>query len=160
MRRASLSIVSANSVTASSAPCSPQPAIYGIVSPSTARPTLDADQQRDGVDDHLGLRPRVLLIVDAERVRALVDQRPQLRVGRRARVDDDPLGLRVAPAAGRPGDRLECHRVPERLGERRSGASRCACESPVSGSHGGSSGDRLDAGQRLGLGDARTRMRS
>ncbi len=42
IRRATASIVSANSVTASSAPSSPHPARYGIVSPSTARPTLAA----------------------------------------------------------------------------------------------------------------------
>ncbi len=42
MRRATWSIVSANSVTASRAPSSPHPDTYGIVSPSTASPTVDA----------------------------------------------------------------------------------------------------------------------
>lgn len=41
-RRASSSIVVANVVTASRAPVSPQPAIYGIDSPPTSSPTLAA----------------------------------------------------------------------------------------------------------------------
>src|ERR1700722_9917018 len=49
-----------------------------------------ADHKRDGVDDHLSPRPGVALIVDAERVRALVDQRPHTRVPRGPLIDDDP----------------------------------------------------------------------
>src|SRR5450755_2149723 len=40
-RRATWSIVPANSLTTSSAPSSPQPAMYGIVSPPRSSPTLD-----------------------------------------------------------------------------------------------------------------------
>lgn len=46
-----------------------------------------------------------------------MDQRSQPRVGGRVGVDDDPLVLRVAPAARRSADRLERHGEPQRLGE-------------------------------------------
>jgi len=53
--------------------------------------------QRDRVDHHL----RSSVISDPERVRALVDQRAQLRVCRHVDIDDDPLRLGVTPPAGR-----------------------------------------------------------
>lgn len=68
-----------------------------------------------------------------------MDQRPQLRIGRRVGVDDDLLGLLVAPPAGRAVDRLEAASRPSDRANAAHGSSRCACESPVSGAHGGSS---------------------
>ena len=75
------------------------------------------DNETDGVDDHLGLRPGILLIVDAHRMRDLVDQNPHPRVRRLSGVDDDPLPLVVAPAACWPVDRLERDGEPERASE-------------------------------------------
>src|SRR5215212_8580363 len=47
----------------------------------------------------------------------LVDERAQPRVGGAVGVDDDLLGLGVAPAAAAAGDRLKRDGVAERLGE-------------------------------------------
>jgi hypothetical protein len=44
-----------------------------------------------------------------------------LAFGRRIDVDDDPLGLLIAPSPGGPVDRLEADGEPERLGERLNG---------------------------------------
>jgi hypothetical protein len=70
--------------------------------------------ENDALDHHLGLRPRTALIVDPQPVRALVDQRPQPRVRRRVGIHDDPFVLQLAPAARRPGDRLERHSEAQR----------------------------------------------
>jgi hypothetical protein len=73
--------------------------------------------QGGGVDDDFGLGSRVVLVVDSEGVDGLVDERAQPRVGGAVGVDDDLLGLGVAPAAGAAGDRLKRDGVAERLGE-------------------------------------------
>jgi hypothetical protein len=73
--------------------------------------------ENDGVDDHLSLRPGILLIVDPHGMRDLVDQNPDSRVRRLIGADDDSLALVVAPAARRPVDRLERDGEPERVSE-------------------------------------------
>jgi hypothetical protein len=45
-----------------------------------------------------------VLVVDAEGVDRLVDERAQPRVGGTVGVDDDLLGLGVAPATGAAGE--------------------------------------------------------
>jgi len=47
--------------------------------------------KRGGVHDHFGLRPGVLVVVDAESMDRLVDEHAQPRVGRQAGVDNDLL---------------------------------------------------------------------
>jgi hypothetical protein len=55
------------------------------------------DDEADSVDDHLSLSPGILLIVNAHRMRDLVDQDPNPRVRGLLGVNDDPLVLRVTP---------------------------------------------------------------
>jgi hypothetical protein len=64
------------------------------------------------------LLARVGLVVDPERVRGLMDDDPQLRVGRRVGVDDDALVGPVAPASGAGGRGLEGDGVAARARER------------------------------------------
>jgi hypothetical protein len=150
IRRAIVSIVSANSVTASKAPSSPHP-------DTRDRLAVDGEtdrrrgQQRDRLDHHLGLRARMRPIVDPQRVGALVDQRSQPRVGRRVGVDDDPPVPRIAPAARRPVDRLERHGEPERLGERLHRLDQVRMRVPGQRFARRLEQHRLDPGQRLGL---------
>lgn len=78
--------------------------------------------QGGGVDDDFGVGSRVALAVDSEGVNRLVDERAQARVRGSAGVDDDLLGLGVAPAAGAAGDRLRRDGVAEGTRRRRSSA--------------------------------------
>ena len=71
----------------------------------------------------------------------LVDQYPHLRVRGLTGVDDDPLALRVAPPARGPSIVSNETVNPSEPANRSSGASRCSCESPLSGSIGGSKRD-------------------
>jgi len=94
------------------------------VTPVTHAPTNNKAKpstttaENDRVDDHLGLRSGVVLIVDAERVRALVDQRPHTRVPGSVLIDDDSPAREIAPAASRPSDHLVRDRVPQRFSKR------------------------------------------
>src|SRR3954452_20191949 len=77
-----------------------------MLSPSI-EPEAGADDVGDGVDHGFGVLARVGLVVDTERVRGLVDDDPQLRVGRRVSVDDDPLVGPIAPASATGGRGLK-----------------------------------------------------
>src|SRR5664279_428901 len=85
--------------------------------PTKVQVNARTHDETDGVNDHLSLRPGILPVVDAHRMRDLVDQNPHPRVRRLTGVDDAPLPLRVAPPAYRPVDRLERHGEPERASE-------------------------------------------
>jgi hypothetical protein len=85
-------------------------------------PDARADDERDGVDDYFGLFARVALIVDAERVRGLMDEGAQLPIGGQTLVHDDSLGLAIAPATRALGGLLERDHVAERAREVRGGS--------------------------------------
>jgi hypothetical protein len=82
--------------------------------------------ENNGFGDHLGALSPILRIADPERMDGFVDQCAQPGVRERADVDDYPLVLLIAPAASRPGDRLERDGEPSDSANACSVASKCA----------------------------------
>lgn len=123
-------------------------ALAGDVEPGRA-----ADDVGDAVDEDLGLLSAVLAVADAERVRQLMDEHADLRVGREVLVDDDLHAVWVAPAVGAAVERQVPDAVAELPGEvlERRQQARVAVTADRRARR--LERDRVAAGQRIGLGD-------